>query len=57
MPNLDPVIEAAAMRESEDALRELVQVFQNVGLGKPQVATMLRAIADQIDPPTVITLQ
>lgn len=46
----DRVIEEAVLRESEDSLRELAQVFENVGLEKTQIAMMLRAVAEDIDP-------
>ena len=49
--SLTPVIEAAVMRESEDTLRTLVSAFRNVGLGKEQIAMMLRAVADELSPP------
>mgnify|MGYP001081321857 CR=1 FL=1 len=53
--SLTPAIEAAALRESEDALRELITAFTNIGLTKDQVALMLREVADELSPP--ITLQ
>ena len=45
----DPVIEAAALRESEAALDELLQVFENIGLSKGAVAMMLRAKAAKLE--------
>ena len=51
---LDPVTEAAAMRESEDALRDMLKVFHNIGLGKEQIAMLLRSLADEVSPrPTI----
>lgn len=51
---LDPVTEASALRETEDALRELVKVGVNIGCRKVSLAMMLRAVADEYDPPTII---
>lgn len=48
---LAPVIEAAAMRETEDALREFMRVAHNAGLSNAALAIMLRVVADEIDPP------
>ena len=50
---MNPSIEAAAMRETEDALRQFVQVAQNVGLSKVSIAMMLHTVADELDPPTL----
>lgn len=52
----DRVIEEAVLRESEDSLRELAQVFENVGLEKMQIAMMLRAVAEDLDPEDRILL-
>lgn len=51
---LDPVTEAAALRETEDALRELMKVGTNIGCRKVSLAMMLRAVADEYDPPTIL---
>ena len=51
---LTPIIEAQALRETEDALREFVRVAHNVGLAKPSIAMMLRSVADEMDPPHLI---
>lgn len=48
---LAPVIEAAAMRETEDALREFMRVAHNAGLSNTALAIMLRVVADEIDSP------
>lgn len=54
MIELNAVLEAAVLRESEQTLRELVTAFHNVGLSQPQIALMLRAIADELAPPLII---
>lgn len=41
-------MESAVLRESKDALRDLVRAFENVGLRPIQVAMMLRDVADEI---------
>lgn len=51
---LNPVIEAAALRETEHSLLDLVQCAINCGLEKSVIAFMMRTIADQIDPPSFI---
>ena len=50
----DPVLEAAALRESEDTLRELVAAFKNIGLEKEQISMMLRAVAEELSPTLII---
>lgn len=52
--SLAPVIEASALRETEDALRELVRVAQNIGCRNLSLALMLRAVADDLDPPQIV---
>lgn len=54
MSTLAPVLEAAALRETEDALRELVKCGQNIGCSNISLALMLRSVADEIDAPTII---
>jgi hypothetical protein len=54
MKELSPVIEAAAMRQTEDALRELMQTAENVGLSRPGLAMLLRTVADELQPPGII---
>jgi len=49
-----PEMEAAVMKQSEDALRELATTFRNVGIPKAQIAMMLRSVADEIDPPSLL---
>lgn len=51
---LDAAIESGALDETEKALREIVQVGQNIGLHKAQLALMLRTIADEMNPPIII---
>ena len=51
---LDSITEAAALRETEDALRELVQAGKNIGLKKASLAMMLRNVADELDPPSIL---
>lgn len=46
--------EAGAMRETEDALRDLMQVGKNIGLNKVSLASMLRSVADEMDPPSIL---
>lgn len=53
--SLSPTVEAAAMRQTEDAFRELVMVSQNIGLSKESIALLLRTLADEISPPLVVT--
>ena len=52
--SLDAALEASAMHETENALRELMQVGKNIGLRKASLAMMLRSIADEMDPPSII---
>lgn len=47
---LDPVIEAAALDQTEQALRELVQVSINCGLKRMQLVLMLRKVAEDFEP-------
>ncbi len=49
-----PEMEQAVLKESEGTLRELVQAFQNVGLPRAMISIMLRAVADDIDPPRIL---
>ena len=51
---LDTAQEAAALRETEDALRDLMQVGKNIGLRKASLAMMLRNVADDLDPPSIL---
>ena len=48
---MHPLVENAALRESLDALRELAQVFNNVGISRQQIAMMLRSVADEYESP------
>lgn len=57
MSALTPVIEARALQETEDALREFLQAAQNIGLTKESLGMMLRTVADEISPPNTITVQ
>lgn len=52
--SLAAVIEAQAMRETEDSLREFVKVCQNIGLNKVSIAMLLRTVADELDPPSIL---
>jgi hypothetical protein len=47
---LDPIIEARALDETESALREFVQVAINCGLKPVQMSLMLRTVATDIEP-------
>ena len=51
---LDTITEAAALRETEDALRQLIQVGKNIGIKKASLAMMLRNVADEMDPPSIL---
>lgn len=54
MKGLDPVMEAALLKETESALREFTQAAVNCGMSKGQMALMLRARADELAPPLEI---
>lgn len=41
-------MEVAVMRESEEALDELIQVFKNVGLPPASIVLMLNGKAEQL---------
>lgn len=47
---MTPEMEGAILKETEQAMRELIQAAENVGLHDVQVAMMLRRIANEIDP-------
>ncbi len=47
-------MEQAVLKQSEDALREMVQAFRNIGMPDAVVAMMLREVADDIDPPRIL---
>lgn len=51
---LDQMWEASAMRETEVAMRELIAVGKNIGLKKVSLAMMLRDLADELDPPSIL---
>lgn len=51
---MEPVMEAAVLNETEEALAEFVKAALNVGLSKAQMAMMLRARADLLTPPLII---
>lgn len=51
---LAPAVEAAALQETEEALRELVKVGHNIGCHKASLAMMLRAVADELAPVGII---
>lgn len=51
---LDQMWEASAMRETEVAMRELIAVGKNIGLEKVSLAMMLRDLADELDPPSIL---
>lgn len=48
---MNPVIEAEALRQTEESLREFVTVAKNIGISQESVALMLRTIADELSPP------
>lgn len=49
-----PEMEQAVLKESEDSLKALIQAFENVGIPKAMICLMLRAAADDIDPPRIL---
>lgn len=51
---LDPIIEARALDETEKYLREFVQTSLNCGLKPVQMSMMLRTVADDIEPGKVL---
>jgi hypothetical protein len=51
---VSPIIEAQALRETEESLREFITVARNIGLSRGSLALMLRTVADELVPPTVI---
>lgn len=51
---LAPQVEAQALDETEKALRELMTCGHNIGCNKISLAMMLRSLADEFDPPTII---
>ena len=46
--------EAGALRETEDAIRELMSVGKTIGLNRMSLASMLRSVADEMDPPSIL---
>ena len=42
------------MREIEQGLEQTIKLFRQLGLGDAQIAFMFRAMADRIDPPTIV---
>lgn len=55
--DLSPVIEAALLNQTEEALREVVQTAENCGASKESLAMMLRRLADENSPPLTVTMQ
>lgn len=51
---MTPELEAAVLKESEAALRELVTAFHNVGLSKGVIAFMLRQVAEETQETIVV---
>lgn len=51
---MNPVYEQATMREIEQGLEQTIKLFRQLGLGDAQIAFMFRAMADRIDPPTIV---
>lgn len=54
MSKINPIYEQAAMRDIEQGLDQTIKLFRQLGLGDAQIAFMFRAMADRIDPPTVV---
>jgi hypothetical protein len=50
MSDLDPAMEAALLRQTEDALHEMCQAANNCGMKNAQLAMMLRREADKWAP-------
>lgn len=53
MIELNPIIESRALDETESALRDFVRVSLNIGLRPAQMALMLRAVADDLEPKAI----
>ena len=51
---LSPQVEAQALQETEDAVRELMKVGHNIGCHKASLAMMLRTIAEEMAPSIVV---
>lgn len=51
----DPAVEARALDETEAAIREIAQAGLNIGLKRLQLVLMLRRVADEFEPPKIIT--
>lgn len=51
---LNPNIETAVLKQSEETLHELCQAFENVGMSRGQIAMMLRAEADKFSPLVIV---
>lgn len=45
---MTPEMEVAVMRDSEEALRELVQAFKNIGLPPASIVLMLGAMIEEV---------
>lgn len=51
---MNPIIESAALDQTEEALRDFVRAACNIGLSKGQVAVMLHKVADDLVPPIIV---
>ena len=52
--SLAPVVEAAALRETEDTLRELIRCARLCGMEKAALALMLRTLAEELHPQLIV---
>lgn len=52
--DLNPVIEAQALDETQGALRDLVQTALNIGLKPAQMQMMLRSAASDLEPNIIV---
>lgn len=50
----DPIFHNALLKECADNLAEAIRIMGNVGVSKQEIGAILRAAADEIDPPVVI---
>jgi len=50
----DPIFHNAMLKECADNLKEAVGIMGNVGVSKQEIGAILRAAADEVDPPLII---
>ena len=54
MSKVNPVYEQAVMREVEQGLEQTIKIFRKIGIPDAQIAFMFRAMADRIDPDSLV---